>query len=112
MQKSAQEPNSAGSIWPAKALCPELSLHGSGWIGAAPRCCTASTPCSRVLFVPLGDIVPVKNMILVFAASGLNRCPPPGWVPECWQGFIVCHDLWWRWSRTELSQPAPKAPWH
>lgn len=112
MQKSGQGPNSAGSVCPARGLCPELSLHGSGWTGAAPRCCSASTLCSRVLFVPLGDLVPVKNMILVFAASGLNCCPPQGRVPECWQGFTACHDLWWRWSGTELSQPAPKEPRH
>lgn len=38
-----------------KDLCPELSLHGSGWIGATPRCRRASTPpapgslCLRVI---------------------------------------------------------------
>lgn len=65
-------------------------------------------PCSGFLFVPAGNIDPVKNMIFGFAASGLNRCPCQGWVPEGWQGFIACHDLCWRWSGMEPSQPAPK----
>ena len=44
MQKPGQGPDPAGSICPAEGLCPESSLHVSGWMGAAPRCRGASTP--------------------------------------------------------------------
>lgn len=38
-------------------------------------------PCSGLLFVPAGNIVPAKNMIFVFAASGLEPLPSPGMGP-------------------------------
>lgn len=82
--------------------CPCTGLAGSVLWCQHP-------PCSQLQFVPAGNIIHVKHVIFVFAASGVNRCPPQGWIPERWQGFITCCDLWWRWSRTE---PASKEPQH